>query len=72
MINNLLTDKNGKIFISCILGLGLSILFKKVCIDDNCLIIKSHPQNEIVGHIFKTKDNNCYKYTKLPIVCPIK
>jgi hypothetical protein len=72
MINNLLKDKNGKIIISCILGLGLASLFKKVCIDDNCLIIKSHPQNEIVGHTFKTADNKCYQYKPIPISCPIK
>lgn len=67
MIKNLLKSKSGKIIISCILGLGLASLFKKVCIDDNCLIIKS--PNNVGGKIFKN-DDKCYKYTPHSISCP--
>ena len=58
---DILKNKNGKIIISCILGLGLASLFKKVCVDDNCLIIKSPPKSEIDNHIFGSGDK-CYVY----------
>ena len=67
MINNLLKSESGQIFISCILGFGLASLFKKVCIDDNCLIIKSPPNIE--GNIFKFQDK-CYTYTPHSVTCP--
>lgn len=67
MINNLLKSESGKIIISCILGFGLASLFKKVCIDDNCLIIKSPPNIE--GNIFKFQDK-CYTYTPHSVTCP--
>ena len=67
MINNLLKSESGQIIISCILGFGLASLFKKVCIDDNCLIIKSPPNIE--GNIFKFQDK-CYTYTPHYVTCP--
>lgn len=67
MINNLLKSESGQIIISCILGFGLASLFKKVCIDDNCLIIKSPPNIE--GNIFKFQDK-CYTYAPHSVTCP--
>jgi len=67
MINNLLKNNMTKIVISCILGLGLASLFKKICVNDNCLIIKSPP--DIEGKIFKYK-NKCYKYKAKSVMCP--
>jgi hypothetical protein len=67
MINNLLKSESGKIIISCILGLGLASLFKKVCVDDNCLIIRSPPGLE--GKMFKFQDK-CYTYTPHSVACP--
>ena len=43
MLKKMASNDLGKIIISCILGLGLASLFKKICVDDNCLIIKSPP-----------------------------
>ena len=57
-----------KIIISCIFGLGLASLFKKVCIDDNCLVIKSPPKNKIDGHIFGDGEK-CYKYNSEKSQC---
>ena len=67
MIKNILKSESGKIIISCILGLGLASLFKKVCVDDNCLIIRSPP--DVEGKIFKY-GNKCYKYTSHSVTCP--
>jgi hypothetical protein len=69
-INNLLKTDMGKIIVSCILGLGLASLFKKVCIDDSCLIIKSPPKEDIEGSVFK-HENKCYTYSPEIAKCPI-
>ena len=68
-INKLLENDTGKIIVSCILGLGLASLFKKVCIDDSCLIIKSPPKEEIEGSVFKHA-NKCYSYSPEVTKCP--
>lgn len=58
-LDKIMKNDIGIIIISVILGLGLASLFKKVCVDDNCLIIRSPPniKDQIFGH-----DNKCYKY----------
>ena len=68
-LDNIMKNEFGKIVISAILGLGLASLFKKVCVDDNCLIIKSPPniKNQVFGH-----DNKCYKYTPEVTKCSSK
>uniref|UniRef100_A0A6C0EHN6 Uncharacterized protein n=1 Tax=viral metagenome TaxID=1070528 RepID=A0A6C0EHN6_9ZZZZ len=68
-LDKLLINKNGKIIVSCILGLGLASLFKKVCIDDCCLIIKSPPEKDIEGSVFK-HENKCYTYSPQVTKCP--
>ena len=68
MISNLLEHKLGQIIVSVILGLGLAALFRKVCDDNNCLIIKSPPSSEINGKVFKS-NNKCYKYTPEVTTC---
>ena len=68
-LNNLLKNNTGKLIVSCILGLGLASLFKKVCIDDSCLIIKSPPKEEIEGSVFK-HENKRYTYSPEITTCP--
>ena len=67
-LHKILKSEQGKILISCILGLGLASLFKKVCVDDNCLVIKSPPKKTIDGHIFENGEK-CYKYTPETTQC---
>lgn len=68
MITNFLKTKQGRIIISCILGLGLASLFRKVCTDNNCLIINSPSDDAINNKVFKY-NNQCYKYTKKDAQC---
>jgi hypothetical protein len=61
MIENLYKTKTGRYLISIILGLGISALFRKVCNDRDCIIVKGPPTSEIVGQVFEF-DSKCYKY----------
>ena len=68
IFDKILNTSEGSIIISIILGLGLASLFKKVCQDNNCVIVKSPPKNTIVGKIFK-EDDKCYKYSPISTTC---
>jgi hypothetical protein len=63
-----LTDKNGRIISSIILGLGLSTLFRQICKGKNCVIQHAAPMNNIEGQVYKY-NNKCYKYTASPVKC---
>ena len=68
MLSKLLSNEFGRIAISCILGLGMASLFKKVCVDDNCLIIKTNPEWNIERKIFK-ENNKCFKFKQEDTKC---
>jgi len=58
-------------FISILLGFGLASLFRQVCKDDKCRIIKGPNLKEIERQIYKI-DDKCYKYKPVATVCDIR
>tara|TARA_B100000902_G_scaffold390544_1_gene439658 strand:+ start:4891 stop:5103 length:213 start_codon:yes stop_codon:yes gene_type:complete len=68
MIIELLKNRAFQIIISILLGLGLASLFRQVCNDNNCIIIKSPPKGEIENKIFGFEDK-CYTYTAKSSSC---
>ena len=68
MIKKVLDNNAGQIMISVLLGLGLAALFRKVCDNDNCIIINSPPKEEIENKIF-TMNNKCYRYKSEATQC---
>jgi hypothetical protein len=69
MIGKFLESKAGQIIISIILGFGLATIFRKVCKDNNCIMIQGPKVSEVNKYFYKI-DENCYKYT--PYVTPCK
>lgn len=69
MIGKFLESKAGQIIISIILGFGLATIFRKVCKDNNCIMIQGPKVSEVNKYFYKI-DDNCYKYT--PYVTPCK
>jgi hypothetical protein len=61
IIDNLFKTNRGKIIVSIVLGLGLASLFKKTCVGDGCIVIKSLPPDKIQGNTYR-HDEKCYKY----------
>lgn len=53
---------------SIILGLGLASLFRQVCKDDKCKIIKGPNVKDIERNIYKI-DDKCYKYKPVATLC---
>jgi hypothetical protein len=54
--------------ISIILGLGLAALFRQVCNDERCKIVKGPSLREIEKNIYKI-DERCYKYKPMASQC---
>jgi len=67
IVDRLLYTNLGQIFISLILGLSLSLIFKRVC-KENCVIYVAPNNSEIENKLFKLEDT-CYKYTTTQVKC---
>lgn len=70
-LEKLVNSKTGKIVASIILGFGLATLFRKVCKDKNCIVVKAPPLHEITDKVFK-HDNKCYKFDAVSVKCDAK
>ena len=58
----------GRIAMSILLGLGLATLFRKVCKDRNCIVIKGSHFDKIQDKTFKYNDK-CYKFNSEAQTC---
>ena len=67
-VQRILYSDIGRIFISILLGLGLSTLFRKVCDKRECLVFKAAPLENIKEKIFKF-NNKCYKFEDSAVTC---
>lgn len=68
MLTDIMENKAGQIFVSILLGLGLATLFRKVCKDNNCMVIKGPPVTDVNKYFYKI-DQDCYKYTPYATNC---
>tara|TARA_B100000700_G_C14671981_1_gene681249 strand:- start:457 stop:684 length:228 start_codon:yes stop_codon:yes gene_type:complete len=68
IITRIMDSKIGVNLISIILGLGLASLFRKVCRNKDCVIIKGPELSSIKDKIFKY-DDKCYKYEPVATTC---
>lgn len=71
VITDLLNHPIGNILISALLGLGLAAMFKKVCNDGHCLVIKGPQFEQIEGKTFIFEDK-CYQYKPKAVECSNK
>ena len=65
------TTSNNKwlsIIISFIWGFGIAIIFRKICKNDECIIIKSPPKFDQTNMTIHDK-NRCYKLEKYMANC---
>ena len=59
---------SGSIIISIILGIGLASIFRKVCKDGRCVVIKGPKIVDISKNIYQI-DDECFKYTTRATKC---
>lgn len=68
MLLELLKYHKFKIVLSLFLGFALATVFRKVCKDKSCVVIKAPNPNEIKNNTYK-HNNKCYKYQTDTYTC---
>ena len=71
ILESILSDKMGSIIISVIIGLGIASMFRKVCKDRNCIVIRGVSPKKIKNKVFEWNDK-CYKYRPVQTQCDKK
>lgn len=67
-MDNILENRVVVIFISLLWGLGLAIIFRKVCTNGQCVVVKVPPQFSEIGQIIR-ENNKCFKLIKYDSPC---
>jgi hypothetical protein len=57
------------ILISMIWGFGLALLFRKICQNYKCVIVKVPPIFNNENNVIYDRNNRCYKLQKYPSQC---
>lgn len=70
-IQEFIHSNKGRMFVSILLGIGLSSLFRKVCDGRNCLVFKGPSYDKINNQVFEFQEK-CYKYTADSKKCDAK
>lgn len=68
MLTEIFQSKESLIILSIILGFGLATMFRKICKDQTCIVIKGPPMKEINNTIYRI-DDTCYRYTPEATKC---
>jgi len=59
-----------KVIISIIIGFGLSTLFRKVCKNRNCIIIKGPSIKEVEKKVYQSHNGRgCYSFKSVDTKC---
>jgi hypothetical protein len=70
LIDRLFKTETGGIILSIIFGLAIPTLFRRVCSDDKCVVIKSNT-DEIKKNIYR-EDGVCYRFSPKLLKCKSK
>jgi hypothetical protein len=61
-------EKYNTIFFSFLWGLGIAVLFRKICKNKKCVVIQAPDNYEIENTVIQ-KDNKCFKLKKYNDAC---
>ena len=61
-------EKYNTIFFSFLWGLGIAVLFRKICKNKKCVVIQA-PKNLDIENTLIQKENKCYKLIKYNDAC---
>lgn len=68
-MSSILESRHVVILISIIWGFGLALLFRKICNNNNCVVIKVPPSFENSNHVIYDRNNKCYQLEKYSSPC---
>ena len=64
-------SKTNNIIVSIIWGIGISTIFRKICTNNNCIVIQSSKIDDNDKYIY-FKNDKCYTLNKQKIDCTQK
>lgn len=62
MLEKILNNEFSKILISIIWGLGLAVLFRRVCRGQKCIVVKATSSPSIIENKIFKYNKKCYKF----------
>ena len=62
-------DKYNTILFSILWGIGIAILFRKICKNKKCIVIQAPDNFEITHKIIRNENGKCYKLIKYNDSC---
>jgi len=62
-------EKYNTILISILWGLGISVLFRKICKGKNCVVIQTPSNFNMINKVIKKPNGKCYKLVKYNDTC---
>jgi hypothetical protein len=71
MIKSLLDDKRSATVLSCIIGFGFALMFRRVCYGNQCIVIKGPPTDKTKNSVYQTNDM-CVQYKPYAVQCTKK
>lgn len=61
-------DKIG-VLLSCIIGFGLAALFRPMCKDGDCVVLRGPPVNQMRDAVYQI-GGKCHEFTPKAVACP--
>jgi len=71
MLKKFMAKREGQIFISVLLGVGLAAIFQRACRKRSCIVLKAPNPKLISNSTYKNK-GECYTYNPTITKCPSK
>ena len=68
MLGEIMKTEAGRVIVSIILGLGLAAMFRDVCKEGRCVVVKGPPAAATRDQIYQVGDE-CYRYTPRIVKC---
>ena len=68
LAERLFYSESGRIVVSVVLALGIAMLFRKVCKDRSCIVLRAPPLAELNKYFYEL-EGDCYKYTPYAVPC---
>ena len=71
MLKEFMNKREGQIFISILLGIGLAAIFQRACKKRSCIVLKA-PNPKLITNSTYKNEGECYKYNPTITPCPSK
>ena len=64
-----LADEKIGILLSCIIGFGIAALFRPMCKEGDCVVLRGPPVNQMRDVVYQM-GGKCHEFTPKAVACP--